>query len=68
LRFTTYEETISYLFNNVLSPILNNLCKMAHPVVEDALHFIESDPIPDLRNRFFNFITRVKLAIFQDSL
>jgi hypothetical protein len=67
LRFTTCEETISYLFNNIFSPILNKPCKTVHPVVEDALHFIESELIPDLRNHFFNFIARVKLAIFQDS-
>jgi hypothetical protein len=35
--------------------------------MEDALHFIESDLTPDLPNRLFNFIARVKLAISQDS-
>jgi hypothetical protein len=68
LRFTTCEETVSCLFNNLLSPILKNPCKTAHPVVEDALHFIESELIPYLRNRLFNPIARVNLAIFQDFL
>jgi hypothetical protein len=40
---------------------------MTYSVVEGALNFTESELIPDLRNRFFNFVTRVKLAIFQDS-
>jgi hypothetical protein len=52
----------------MLSPIFNGACKTAHPVVEDTLHFIEIELSSDLRNRLFNFITRVLLAIFQDSL
>jgi hypothetical protein len=68
LTFIARQENISYLFNNILSPILNNACQTAHLVVEDALHFTESELIPNLRNRLFDFIHRVKLAIFQDSL
>jgi hypothetical protein len=41
---------------------------MAHPVVKDALHFIESELVPDLRNRLFNFIARVELGTFQGTL
>jgi hypothetical protein len=47
LRFTTCEETISYLSNNLLSPILNNPCMTAHPGTENTLYFIESELIPD---------------------
>jgi hypothetical protein len=36
--------------------------------MEDGLHFIESELVPDLRNRLFNFIFRIKLAIFQKPL
>jgi hypothetical protein len=36
--------------------------------MEDALHFIESELTLDLRNRVFDFIVRVKLAILQDFL
>jgi hypothetical protein len=61
-------KTISYLFNNIFFSIAKNPCKTAHPVVEAALHFIESEVTPDLRNRPCNFIARVKFAIFQDSL
>jgi hypothetical protein len=67
-RFTTCEEIISYLFNNILSPIGNNSFKTPHPVVENAVHFIKSELIQDLRNHVFNFTARVKLAIFQDTL
>jgi hypothetical protein len=64
LRSTRCAETSSYLFNDILSPILNNSCKTVHPVVEKALHFIESEFISDLRNCLFNFTARVNLAIF----
>jgi hypothetical protein len=36
--------------------------------VKDTLHFIESELIPDLPDRLFNFIARVKFAIFQTFL
>jgi hypothetical protein len=68
LRFTACEETISHLFNNILSSILNNLCKTVHPAVEEALHFIESEFFFDFRNRLFNFISRVNFGIFSGSL
>jgi hypothetical protein len=68
LRFTTCDEAISFLFTNMLSSILNNPCKTAHPVVKDALHFIESELISDLRNRLVNVVARVEPAIFQEPL
>lgn len=37
LRFISCEDTISHLFHNQLSTILNNPYKRAHLVVEDAL-------------------------------
>jgi hypothetical protein len=46
LRFTICEETISYLFNHIFSPILNNPWKTAYPVMKEDLHFIESELIP----------------------
>jgi hypothetical protein len=66
LRFTKCEEAILCLFNNLLSPILNNPCNTVHPVVEDALNFIESEFIPDLRNHLVNFIARVEFATVPD--
>jgi hypothetical protein len=50
LRFTACKESISYLFDIILSHIPNIPWKTAHPVVQDALHFIENEPIPDLLN------------------
>jgi hypothetical protein len=40
---------------------------MAHPVAEDALHVIESEVIPHIRNRIFDFVTRGTLPILEDS-
>jgi hypothetical protein len=68
LRFTRCEEIISRLFNNILLYVLNNPCKTACLLVEDALHVSESERIPELRNCVVTFVAPIKLAIFPDSL
>jgi hypothetical protein len=40
----------------------------ARPVVEDALHIIENQVIPRRWNRFFTFISQVKLEILWTSI
>jgi hypothetical protein len=52
----------------MLSSVLNNPYQTVHLVVERTLHFLESALTPDLCNRLFNFITWVKLAIFQGAI
>jgi hypothetical protein len=53
LRFILCEETSSHLFNHRFSHILNHPCKTSDSVVEDIMHFIENEFIPDLCNRLF---------------
>jgi hypothetical protein len=49
------------------SPVFNDPCQAAPPVLEDALGVIKSGVIPDPWNHFFNLIASVKFRILQDS-
>jgi hypothetical protein len=62
------EQANSILLMNIFSTVLNDPGEMAHPVAIDALHVIQSEVIPRLLNRFFDFVTRGKLLILEDSL
>jgi hypothetical protein len=39
---------------NILSTLLNDPRKTAHPVAEDALHVMKDEVISDLRSRLFD--------------
>jgi hypothetical protein len=52
---------------DTLSTILNDPGKTAHPIAIDALHVIQSEVISRFRNRLFDFVTRDKLPILEDS-
>jgi hypothetical protein len=51
----------------VLSAVLKDSSKSAHPIVKDAMDLIECEIITGHRNRLFNFILRMKPSILQDS-
>jgi hypothetical protein len=57
----------SIALRNQLSIILNHTGKTAHPVVEEAPHIINSEVIPHIRGHVFDFVTRGKLPILEDS-
>jgi hypothetical protein len=58
---------MSHLFKSILSAILHDSRKTAHPIAEDNVHVVKSEVIPRQWNRFFNFIIRVQLATLQNS-
>jgi hypothetical protein len=61
--FAQYEETISNLFESLVTAILHCPSKTAHPVAEDAFHSMKSEVIPHRCNRLFSFIIRAQLAV-----
>jgi hypothetical protein len=50
------KHSTSLLFVSMNSPVFNDPCQAAPPVLEDALSIIKSGVIPDPWNQFFNLI------------